>query len=100
MKRWKIIYDWRLQSDSVHQPMRGIARLHNLNFAGQDHLVTHAEDYRRDDPRCPLLKALTWNRPHDVRTGAPAPGRPNFPEPENLPVASCRTRRPQSRPAG
>ncbi|KOU05776.1 transposase [Streptomyces sp. NRRL F-2295] len=34
MKTWKILRDCRLEGDGVHQAMRGIARLHNLNLAG------------------------------------------------------------------
>lgn len=34
MKTWKILRDCRLKGDGVHQAMRGIARLHNLNLAG------------------------------------------------------------------
>ncbi|MCQ6246172.1 transposase [Streptomyces malaysiensis] len=34
MKSWKILRDCRLRGDGVHQAMRGIARLHNLNLAG------------------------------------------------------------------
>ncbi|MFK0195860.1 Helicase associated domain protein [Kitasatospora sp. NPDC090308] len=50
-------------------------------------LVRHAEDYRRDDNTVRPHEALAWNRPHDVHTGAADPLVPNFPEPENLPIA-------------
>ena len=35
MKTWKILRDCRLRGDGVHHAMLGIARLHNLNLAGQ-----------------------------------------------------------------
>lgn len=34
MKTWKILRDCRLKGDGVHHAMRGVAHLHNLNFAG------------------------------------------------------------------
>jgi hypothetical protein len=34
MKTSKILRDCRLRGDGVHHAMRGIARPHNLNFAG------------------------------------------------------------------
>jgi hypothetical protein len=34
MKTWKILRDCRLKGDGVHTAMLGIARLHNLAFAG------------------------------------------------------------------
>ncbi|MFF1731927.1 transposase [Streptomyces sp. NPDC058247] len=34
MKTWKILRDCRLKGEGVHHAMLGIARLHNLNFAG------------------------------------------------------------------
>ncbi|MDU0299062.1 transposase [Streptomyces sp. PAL114] len=34
MKTWKILRDCRLKGDGVHQAMLGIARTHNLAFAG------------------------------------------------------------------
>jgi hypothetical protein len=42
MKNWKILRDCRLKGDSVHHAMRGVARLHSLNLAGQDRGRTEA----------------------------------------------------------
>jgi hypothetical protein len=35
MKTWKILRDCRLKRAGAHYPMIGLARLHNLNLAGQ-----------------------------------------------------------------
>lgn len=35
MKTWKVLRDCRIKGDGVHHAMLGIARLHNLNLAGQ-----------------------------------------------------------------
>ncbi|WP_333766886.1 integrase core domain-containing protein [Streptomyces sp. IBSBF 2435] len=42
-------------------------------------LVRHAEDYRTEYNTVRPHEALTWNRPHDVHTGAADPLVPNFP---------------------
>ncbi|MFG3490064.1 transposase [Streptomyces sp. NPDC094447] len=34
MKTWKILRDYRLKGDGVHQAVLGIARMHNLALAG------------------------------------------------------------------
>ncbi|MBB4890503.1 hypothetical protein FHS38_006588 [Streptomyces netropsis] len=34
MKTWKILRDCRLKGEGVHQPMLGVAHLHNLALTG------------------------------------------------------------------
>ncbi|GLW74763.1 hypothetical protein Kpho02_70600 [Kitasatospora phosalacinea] len=75
------------QHDAVAAIELAIREAQSLAGKPLAELARHAEDYRRDDNTVRPHEALAWNRPHDVHTGAADPLVPNFPQPENLPIA-------------